>query len=86
MGVGALGGRSHSIFTLRIFMKVRAVEEDELIRTGTLHLVDLAGSESVGRSGAQVPPSTPPPHAKAARRQRSAQRAHWRRGLPPRSQ
>ena len=37
-------------------MKERALDDEELIKTGTLHLVDLAGSESVGRSGAQVAP------------------------------
>ena len=41
--------RSHSIFTLRIFMKEKTVDEEELIKTGTLNLVDLAGSECVGR-------------------------------------
>ena len=46
--------RSHSIFTLKIFMKEKTVDEEELIKTGTLNLVDLAGSECVGRSGAIV--------------------------------
>ncbi|KAJ1488419.1 P-loop containing nucleoside triphosphate hydrolase protein [Baffinella frigidus] len=45
--------RSHSIFTLKIFMKEKMVDEEEIIKTGLLNLVDLAGSECVGRSGAQ---------------------------------
>ena len=44
--------RSHQIFTLKIFMKEKTLEEEEIIKTGTLNLVDLAGSECVGRSGA----------------------------------
>ena len=35
-------------------MKEKTVDEEELIKTGTLNLVDLAGSECVGRSGAMV--------------------------------
>ena len=51
--------RSHSIFTLKIFMKEKTVDEEELIKTGTLNLVDLAGSECVGRSGAMVRLASP---------------------------
>jgi kinesin family protein 11 len=44
--------RSHQICTLKIFMKEKMLDEEEIIKTGTLNLVDLAGSECVGRSGA----------------------------------
>ncbi|EKX31906.1 hypothetical protein GUITHDRAFT_159015 [Guillardia theta CCMP2712] len=44
--------RSHQIFTLKIFMKEKTLDEEEVIKTGQLNLVDLAGSECVGRSGA----------------------------------
>jgi len=33
-------------------MKEKTLDEEEIIKTGTLNLVDLAGSECVGRSGA----------------------------------
>ncbi|CAF0822345.1 unnamed protein product, partial [Brachionus calyciflorus] len=44
--------RSHSIFTITVFIKDRAIEGVETIKVGKLNLVDLAGSENIERSGA----------------------------------
>ncbi|RNA39812.1 kinesin KIF11 [Brachionus plicatilis] len=44
--------RSHSIFTITVFIKDRAIEGEEIIKVGKLNLVDLAGSENIERSGA----------------------------------
>ena len=45
--------RSHSIFTLKMFIKETNVDGEDVVRQGQLNLVDLAGSECVGRSGAK---------------------------------
>ena len=45
--------RSHSIFTMKMFIKESNIDGEEVVRHGQLNLVDLAGSECVGRSGAK---------------------------------
>lgn len=44
--------RSHSIFTVTVFIKEKSIEGEEIIKVGKLNLVDLAGSENIERSGA----------------------------------
>ena len=44
--------RSHSIFTITIFLKEKSLEGEEILKVGKLNLVDLAGSENIERSGA----------------------------------
>lgn len=45
--------RSHSVFSIYIYVKVTTIGNQELIKCGRLNLVDLAGSESIARSGAK---------------------------------
>lgn len=45
--------RSHSIFSITIYMKESTHEGEEMIKCGKLNLVDLAGSENVMRSDAR---------------------------------
>ncbi|KAL8484006.1 hypothetical protein ACS0TY_026629 [Phlomoides rotata] len=45
--------RSHSIFTITIYIKEGTIGDEELIKCGKLNLVDLAGSENIYRSGAR---------------------------------
>lgn len=45
--------RSHSVFTITVHIKEKAVGDEELIKCGKLNLVDLAGSENISRSGAR---------------------------------
>jgi kinesin family protein 11 len=44
--------RSHSIFTITVFIKEKSIDGEETIKVGKLNLVDLAGSENIERSGA----------------------------------
>ena len=44
--------RSHSIFTITVFIKEKTIDGEETIKVGKLNLVDLAGSENIERSGA----------------------------------
>lgn len=44
--------RSHSIFTITVFIREKSLEGEEIIKVGKLNLVDLAGSENIERSGA----------------------------------
>lgn len=44
--------RSHSIFTVTVFIKEKSIDGEETIKVGKLNLVDLAGSENIERSGA----------------------------------
>jgi kinesin family member 11 len=44
--------RSHSIFTVTVFLKEKSLEGEEILKVGKLNLVDLAGSENIERSGA----------------------------------
>ncbi|XP_052172613.1 kinesin-like protein KIN-5B [Diospyros lotus] len=45
--------RSHSVFTITIYVKEATVGDEDLIKCGKLNLVDLAGSENISRSGAR---------------------------------
>ncbi|KAK7853037.1 kinesin-like protein kin-5b [Quercus suber] len=45
--------RSHSIFSITVYIKEAALGDEELIKCGKLNLVDLAGSENISRSGAR---------------------------------
>ncbi|CAA0836436.1 ATP binding microtubule motor family protein [Striga hermonthica] len=45
--------RSHSIFTITVYIKEGSIGDEELIKCGKLNLVDLAGSENIYRSGAR---------------------------------
>lgn len=44
--------RSHSIFSITVFIKEKSLEGEEILKVGKLNLVDLAGSENIERSGA----------------------------------
>ncbi|OIW20314.1 hypothetical protein TanjilG_08288 [Lupinus angustifolius] len=45
--------RSHSVFTITVYVKETVIGDQELIKCGKLNLVDLAGSENILRSGAR---------------------------------
>ncbi|PON72836.1 Kinesin-like protein [Parasponia andersonii] len=45
--------RSHSVFSITVYIKEATVGDEELIKCGKLNLVDLAGSENISRSGAR---------------------------------
>jgi kinesin family member 11 len=48
-----LSSRSHTVFTITVYMKKTLESGEEYLSTGKLNLVDLAGSENIGRSGAE---------------------------------
>jgi kinesin family member 11 len=48
-----LSSRSHTVFTITVYMKKTLETGEEYLSTGKLNLVDLAGSENIGRSGAE---------------------------------
>jgi kinesin family protein 11 len=48
-----LPSRSHTIFTVTLYVKETASSGDDLLKVGKLNLVDLAGAENIGRSGAE---------------------------------
>lgn len=48
-----LSSRSHTIFTITVYMKRTSESGEEFISAGKLNLVDLAGSENIQRSGAE---------------------------------
>ena len=50
--MNAQSSRSHSIFSVTVFIKEKSIEGEETIKVGKLNLVDLAGSENIERSGA----------------------------------
>jgi kinesin family protein 11 len=50
--MNAHSSRSHSIFTVTVYIKEKSVDGEESIKIGKLNLVDLAGSENIERSGA----------------------------------
>lgn len=50
--MNANSSRSHTVFSITVHMREKAVDSEELLKTGKLNLVDLAGSENIGRSGA----------------------------------
>ncbi|EEF29376.1 kinesin-like protein KIN-5B [Ricinus communis] len=45
--------RSHSVFSITVYIKEATIGDEELIKCGKLNLVDLAGSENISRSGAR---------------------------------
>ena len=48
-----LSSRSHTVFTITVYMKRTAEDGQEFLSAGKLNLVDLAGSENIQRSGAE---------------------------------
>jgi kinesin family protein 11 len=48
-----LSSRSHTVFTVTIYMKRTTDTGEDYISAGKLNLVDLAGSENIQRSGAE---------------------------------
>lgn len=45
--------RSHSVFSITVYIKEAAIGNEDVIKCGKLNLVDLAGSENISRSGAR---------------------------------
>jgi kinesin family member 11 len=48
-----LSSRSHTIFTVTVYLKKTTETGEEFVSAGKLNLVDLAGSENIQRSGAE---------------------------------
>ena len=48
-----LSSRSHTVFTVQIYMKRTSDTGEDFVSVGKLNLVDLAGSENIQRSGAE---------------------------------
>lgn len=48
-----LSSRSHTVFTITVFIKRTSETGEDFVSTGKLNLVDLAGSENIQRSGAE---------------------------------
>lgn len=48
-----LSSRSHTVFTVTVYMKRTSDTGEEYVSAGKLNLVDLAGSENIQRSGAE---------------------------------
>ncbi|KAL8894028.1 MAG: hypothetical protein Q9192_004694, partial [Flavoplaca navasiana] len=48
-----LSSRSHTVFTITVYIKRTAENGEDYISAGKLNLVDLAGSENIQRSGAE---------------------------------
>ncbi|PSN70423.1 kinesin family protein-like protein [Corynespora cassiicola Philippines] len=48
-----LSSRSHTVFTITVYMKRVGEDGQEYLSAGKLNLVDLAGSENIQRSGAE---------------------------------
>lgn len=48
-----LSSRSHTVFTITVYMKRIAENGEDYVSAGKLNLVDLAGSENIQRSGAE---------------------------------
>ena len=48
-----LSSRSHTVFTVTVYIKRTAETGEEFVSAGKLNLVDLAGSENIQRSGAE---------------------------------
>ena len=51
--MNATSSRSHTVFTVEVFINQKSIDGDDFLKIGKLNLVDLAGSENVGKSGAQ---------------------------------
>ena len=50
--MNASSSRSHTVFTVTVFINQQSIDGDDKLSIGKLNLVDLAGSENIGRSGA----------------------------------
>ncbi|KAK3116703.1 Kinesin- motor protein, partial [Teratosphaeriaceae sp. CCFEE 6253] len=48
-----LSSRSHTVFTVTVYMKRTSETGEDFVSAGKLNLVDLAGSENIARSGAE---------------------------------
>ncbi|MCJ1463727.1 kinesin motor protein cin8 [Pseudocyphellaria aurata] len=48
-----LSSRSHTVFTVTVYIKRTAENGEDFVSAGKLNLVDLAGSENIKRSGAE---------------------------------
>ena len=48
-----LSSRSHTVFTITVYIKRTAENGEDFVSAGKLNLVDLAGSENIQRSGAE---------------------------------
>ncbi|KAL8804296.1 MAG: hypothetical protein Q9182_002661 [Xanthomendoza sp. 2 TL-2023] len=48
-----LSSRSHTVFTITVYIKRTAASGEDFVSAGKLNLVDLAGSENIQRSGAE---------------------------------
>ena len=48
-----LSSRSHTVFTITVYIKRTAESGEDFVSAGKLNLVDLAGSENIQRSGAE---------------------------------
>lgn len=48
-----LSSRSHTVFTITVYMKRTSDTGEDFVSAGKLNLVDLAGSENIQRSGAE---------------------------------
>jgi len=48
-----LSSRSHTVFTVTVYMKRTSDTGEDFVSAGKLNLVDLAGSENIQRSGAE---------------------------------
>lgn len=48
-----LSSRSHTVFTITVYMKRTSDAGEDYVSAGKLNLVDLAGSENIQRSGAE---------------------------------
>lgn len=48
-----LSSRSHTVFTVTVYMKRTSDSGEDYVSAGKLNLVDLAGSENIQRSGAE---------------------------------
>ncbi len=48
-----LSSRSHTVFTITVYLKQTSETGEDFVSAGKLNLVDLAGSENVQRSGAE---------------------------------
>ncbi len=50
--MNANSSRSHTVFTVTVFINQQSIDGDDMLKIGKLNLVDLAGSENIQRSGA----------------------------------
>lgn len=50
--MNANSSRSHTVFSLTVYINQKSIDGDDMLIKGKLNLVDLAGSENIGRSGA----------------------------------